>query len=209
MVMGNNIVQAKVSIKGIRPLFFHKFGREAIPLEKQEKTGVAGNDPVEWRKTVMVTKDGQLYLESTYAFATVVAGSAFVKKGRGSIQNNVRATLQIMDSRILVDRWFPGFPNGHAFDVKIVETPPEDAEAPVYLDVRGVRNPQTKAANVRYRIVASPGWSCTFTIKFDKTVVSRGEMESAIVNAGTLVGIGNGRKIGMGRFDVEAFEMQE
>lgn len=207
--MTDNMVQAQVSIKGVRPLFFHKFGTDAIPLEKQEKTGVAGNDPVEWRKTVMVTKDGQLFLEPTYAFATIRAGAAFIKKGRGSIMGNVSATLQVLDNRILVDRWFPGFPNGHAFDVKTVETPPEDSDAPVYLDIRGVRNPVSKGRNVRYRIVASPGWVCKFTILFDKTVVSRGEMESALINAGKLVGIGNGRAIGMGRFEVEAFDVKE
>jgi len=43
-------VTAKVSVVGTRPMLFHKFGPEALPLEKQEKVGVAGNDPSEWRK---------------------------------------------------------------------------------------------------------------------------------------------------------------
>lgn len=42
-----NILNATVSIKGIRPLLWHAFGPDAIPLEKREKTGVAGNDPEE------------------------------------------------------------------------------------------------------------------------------------------------------------------
>lgn len=205
----NNIKTARVTIKGIRPLFFHRFGRDSIPLEKQEKTGKAGNDPEEWRKSVMVTKDGQLYLEPTYAFATLRNGAKFVPKGRGSIQSSVSATLQIADGRILLDRWFPGFPNGHNCDPAKVEPPPEDPEEPVYLDVRGVVNPATKGRNVRYRIVAAPGWKCAFSILWDSTVVSRGEMESAIINAGKLVGIGNGRTIGMGRFDLESFEIEE
>jgi len=206
--MGNNIVQVKVTIKGMRPLFFHKFGREAIPLpeEKGERTGVAGNDPSEWRKTVMVNKTGQLFLEPTYAFATIRGGAKYVTKGRGSIQPSVSATTQIVDNRILIDRWFPGFPNGKDLDVKSVDAPPEDPDNPVYLDVRGVVNPSTKGRNVRYRIAAAPGWTCAFTIIFDKSVVSRAEMESAIINAGKLVGIGNGRAIGMGRFDLVSFE---
>lgn len=64
--MSNNIVTAKVSIVGTRPMLFHKFGPDALPLEKQEKVGVAGNDPSEWRKTVMVTRAGQLFLEPAY-----------------------------------------------------------------------------------------------------------------------------------------------
>lgn len=202
----SNTVQFKVTIKGTRPLFFHKFGPDALPLEKQEKTGVAGNNPSEWRKTVMVTKDGQLFLEPTYAFATVRAGAKYVPKGRGSIQVVVAATLQVTDNRILVDRYFPGYPNGHPFDVNQVDPPANDSDNPVYLDIRGVVNPSTKGRNVRYRIAAAPGWQCQFNIIFDKTVVSRAEMESAIINAGKLVGIGNARSIGMGRFDVIAFE---
>jgi hypothetical protein len=204
--MSNNIVQVKVTIKGTRPLFFHKFGPESIPLEKQEKTGKAGNDPDEWRKTVMVSKAGQLYLDSTYAFATIRGGAKYVTKGRGSIQTAVVATLQVTDNRILIDRWFPGFPNAREFDVKTAEIPPQDSDCPVYLDVRRVVNPSNKAANVRYRVAAAPGWICSFTIIFDKTVVSRPEMESALINAGKLVGIGNARAIGMGRFEVVSFE---
>lgn len=202
----SNIVQVKVTIKGTRPLFFHKFGPDALPLEKQEKTGVAGNVPDEWRKTVMVTKLGQLFLEPTYAFATIRGGAKYVTKGRGSIQTSVVATLQVMDNRILIDRWFPGFPNGTDFNVQAVEAPSQDSECPVYLDVRGVVNPSTKGRNVRYRIAAAPGWTCFFTILFDKTIVSRAEMESVLINAGKLVGIGNARAIGMGRFELVSFE---
>ena len=207
--MGNNILQAKVTIEGTRPLFWHKFGPDAIPLEKKEKTGVAGNDPEEWRKTAMVTEEGQLYLAPTYVFATIREGSKYVKKGRGSIVTSMIATLQVVDTRILVDRFMPGYPNGKAYDVAKEKAPSQDPFAPVYLDIRMVKNPQTKAANIRYRIVASPGWTCSFTIEWDRTIVSRGEMESSLIDAGKLVGIGNGRKIGMGRFEVTLFEVIE
>jgi hypothetical protein len=82
----------------------------------------------------------------------------------------------------------------------------EDPDAPVYLDVRSVKNPATKARNVRYRVAASSGWEAEFTLMWDKTVVSRGEMESALRDAGRLVGLGDGRSIGAGRFEVVSFE---
>ena len=47
----SNILQAKVEVVGIKPFLFHAFGREAIPLQKGERTGVAGNDPEEWKRT--------------------------------------------------------------------------------------------------------------------------------------------------------------
>lgn len=207
--MGTNIVTAKVVIKGTRPIWWHRFGPDALPLEKEERTGRAGNDPEEWRKTVTATKDGQLYVEPTYAFATIREGSKYTKKGRGSIQTSVIATLQIRDNRILIDRYLPGFPNGHTCDLMTIEPPPQDVDLPVYLDVRGVVNPSTKGRNVRYRVAASPGWSCSFTIQWDKTIVSRGEMEACVRDAGTLCGIGNGRKVGMGRFEIVSFDTQE
>lgn len=202
----SNIVKAKVIIKGVRPLLQHHFGPDALPLEKQERTGVAGNDPEEWRKTALVTKEGQLYLPPTYIFATIRDGAKYTKKGKGSIQSAVAATLQVMDDAVLLDRFFPGFPNGHSFDVKAVEAPPQDKDAPVYLDIQSVKNPSTKGRNVRYRVAASIGWSCSFTILFDKTIVDRNSMQSVLNDAGVLVGIADGRSIGYGRFSVESFE---
>jgi len=207
--MSNNVIQAKIAIRGIRPLFYHRFGPDALPLEKKEKSGVAGNNPEEWRATVMVTKGGQLYLDPTYVFSCIRNGSKYIKKGRGSIQVAVAATLQVLDNRILVNRFFPGYPSERIFNLETESSPPQDPELPVYLDVRGVVNPSTKGRNVRYRIAASPGWECEFVLEWDKTVVSRGEMESAIIEAGKLVGVGNGRAIGMGRFELLSFVILE
>lgn len=201
----SNIVRAKVTIRGVRPLLQHHFGPDALPLEKQEKDGVAGNSPNEWRKTALVTKDGQLYLKPAYAFATIRDAAKHTKKGKGSIQAAVAATLQVVDDRILLDRFFPGFPNGHAFDINAVEPPPTDSDLPVYLDVQGVRNPSTKSRNIRYRLAAAPGWSTSFTILWDKTIVDRNQMRAVLNDAGTLVGIADGRSVGFGRFAVSEF----
>ncbi len=193
----SNIVKATVTIKGLRPLMWHHFGPDALPLEKKEKTGVAGNDPREWVKTVLMTSDRQLYLQPSYAFGCIRDGARYTKKGKGSLQSAVSATLQIDDSRILVDRTVPDEPI------------PTDPEQPVYMDVRSVRNPSTKGRNVRYRIAASQGWSATFHLLWDKTIVSRNEMQAILSDAGQLVGVGDGRSIGFGRFAVEAFEVTD
>lgn len=186
----SNIVRMAVTIRGTRPLLWHAFGPDAIPLEKQERTGVAGNDPEEWKKTVLVTKEGQLFIEPTYVFGCLRDAARYTRQGKGSIQTKVAATLQIDDTRILLDRWMP-------------EDLTRDDEQPVYLDVRSVRNPSTKARNVRYRVAASAGWVMTFTLLFDKTIVSRPEMQAVLNDAGTLCGIGDGRSVGFGRFAVE------
>jgi hypothetical protein len=121
---------------------------------------------------------------------------AHCETARGSIQSAVAATLQVADDRVLVDRYLP-------------DPLPTDIEAPVYLDIRSVKNPATKGRNVRYRVAASPGWALTFHILWDKTIVSRGEMESVVIDAGRLVGIGDGRAIGFGRFTVNSFDVTE
>jgi hypothetical protein len=196
--MASNILKATVTIKGIRPLLWHRFGPDALPLEKQERTGVAGNDPEEWKRTVLMTAERQLYVEASQVFGMMRDAAKYTKKGKGSIQGLVAATLQIDDDRVLIDRFVPGG-----------DAPPTDPTQPVYLDIRGVRNPSTKARNVRYRVAASSGWSTAFHLVWDKTVVSRNEIEAVLRDAGQLVGIGNGRSIGMGRFKVEAFEVTE
>lgn len=192
----SNILTARVTIKGRRPLLWHHFGPEALPLEKQERSGVPGNDPDEWRQTCLALPDRRLYLDPTYIFGCIRDGGRYVKKGRGSIQSALTATLSVMDDMVILDRVLP-------------EAPTADPTAPVYLDIRGVRNPSTKGRNVRYRIAASAGWVLTFNLSWDKTVVSRQEMQSAIIEAGRLAGIGSGRAIGMGRFEIVTFEVSE
>jgi len=201
--MGKNILTATIEIKGIRPLLWHVFGPDSLPLEKQEKTGVAGHNPDEWKKTFTATKEGQLYLPGSYFFGTYIAGAKFTKKGKGSIQSMVSATLQVLDDKVLVNRRLPS---------DIYEVPQKYYNADdelVYIDVRSVRNPSTKARNIRYRIATCPGWECKFSVIFDKTVVSRAEMQAAIIDAGKLCGIGDGRSVGYGRFEVVSFEVTE
>ena len=196
-----NILTAEIKVKGLRPLFWHAFGPDAIPLEKREKTGVAGNDPEEWRRTVLALPSGQLYLHSSYAFGCIRDGAKYTSRKRGTIQPFVSATLQIVDEIVLVDRFLP--------DPTLGTPPDANPTLPVYLDVRSVKNPATKGRNVRYRVAASAGWEAKFSIFWDKTIVSRGEMEAALTDAGRFVGLGDGRSIGYGRFTVDSFTVAE
>ena len=105
--MAKNILTAKVEIHEIKPLFWHHFTEDAIPLEKVERTGVAGNDPESWKRTFLATAEGQLYVLPTWIFSTVRNGAAYTKKGRGSIMPLVEATLTVVDNIILIDRFMP------------------------------------------------------------------------------------------------------
>lgn len=202
----SNVLTAEVTIRGTRALLQHHFGPEALPLEKKERTGVAGNQPSEWRDTAMVTPAGQLYLPGSYAFGCLRDGARYTKKGRGSIQSAVSATLQVTEEQILLDRWLPGGQPGQIIDLRTIEAP---ICGEVYVDVRGVTNPSTKGKNVRYRLATTAGWTATFHIEWDKTVVSRSEMESVCIDAGKLCGLGSGRSIGYGRFEIVSFKIND
>lgn len=193
-----SLLKAVVTITGKRPILFHSFSVDSIPLEKKERTGVAGNDPEEWKRSVLHTKDGQLYVNASYIFGCLRDGGKHIKSGRGSIQAKVASTLVVLDEVILLDRFLP--PEGELS---------QDKTAPVYLDVRSVKNPSTKGRNVRYRIAASTGWKSTFHLEWENTIVSRNEMQSALNSAGSFVGLGDGRSIGFGRFCVNQFEIVE
>lgn len=182
-----NVVSAEVRIIGTRALLWHKFGPDTLSLEKKEKTGVAGNDPEEWKRTVLKTDDNQLYFEPNYIFASIRDGAKYTKKGRGTLQTTVSATLQVVSDKILIDRYLP-------------EKITTDENNPVYLDVRSVKNPVTKSRNIRYRVCSSPGWRTKFEITWDKTIISKNEMNAIIIDAGMFSGIGDARSIGFGRY---------
>ncbi|MCL4299469.1 MAG: hypothetical protein KJ077_27280 [Anaerolineae bacterium] len=192
----SNIIKASITIRGTRAFLWNAFTPEAIPLAKQEKSGVAGNDPDEWRKSVLMTQERQLYIEPTYIFGCLRDGAKYTKKGRGSLQPKLVATLQVLDERSLMDRFLPP-------DDQLSSDPAQ----PVYLDIRSVKNPATRARNVRYRIAASPGWRLSFNIEWDKTLISRPEMQAIANDAGQFCGLGDGRTVGFGRFAVEAFTL--
>lgn len=201
-----SIVAAKVAISGIKTLAIHHFGPDALPLEKQEKTGVAGHDPEEWRRSVLLTKKRELFLPPTYFFGSIKEGGRHVKKGRGSIMYDIAATLQIEDDAVKI--CYDGEPIilPESPDVVDAYSIPTE-ELPVsYIERIGVKNPSTKARNIRYRVAVKPGWAMNLTIMFDPTIVARTQMQQALNSAGQLVGIADGRSsIGYGRYSVTEF----
>lgn len=190
------IVSAKVSIRGVRPVLWHVFTVGALEKDgRKEKSGSAGNNPEEWKQTVLYKQETrQLYVPATYIQSALINAARYTKEGRGSIQNKLAGTLQIKDLVLYVNRYLPEELETNNYDL------------PVYLDVRGVVNPSTKGRNVRYRVAASPGWELEFTMLYDNTVVSENQVKSVIKDAGDLVGLGDGRRIGFGRFERTAFE---
>lgn len=192
--MIGNIVTASVTIQGTRPMMWHAFNGEALQIGRKERGGVAGNDPDEWRGTVLFdSQTRQLFIYSTYIFGCLREAAKYTRQGRGTYQTRLAATLQVSDERIFIkDRYLPVEPHRNAAEL-------------VYIDSRGATNPTTKGKNLRHRITTAPGWSCDFTLVWDRTIVPVNVMEAVIRDGGSVVGVGNGRNIGMGRFKLVDF----
>jgi hypothetical protein len=198
----SNIAKARVTVRGTRVLLQHRMRPESIALEKQERTGVAGNDPEEWKRSRMVLPDGTLYIPGDYVFGCLRNGAKHVKKG---LQTLLVSTLNVEDEIICLDRKMPPEDRIQVLDVKS----PHDTETQVFVYVCPVRNPQTKGRNIRYRLAARAGWTCAFTISWDKTIVAREVMKSVVIDAGRLGGLADGINNGCGRYEVVSFELLE
>ena len=55
-----------------------------------------------------------------------------------------------------------------------------NSDNPVFLDIRGVMNPNTKGKNVRYRVACSIGWKTAFKFSFDDSVISQSQIKKVL-----------------------------
>ncbi|MBC9706515.1 MAG: hypothetical protein H9W81_16405 [Enterococcus sp.] len=173
------------------------FSNDTLSLERKPKMGVAGNNPDEWKNSYYSTKEGQLYVDSSYIFGCLREASFYTKSGRGSIQAKFSATMQVLDDKILFNRYMPTDESEFLL---------RSSDDDVYLDVRSVRNPNTKGRNVRYRVAMSEGWETDFILQWDDTIVSSAQVHQVLIDAGSLIGLADGRNIGFGRFEVVLYE---
>jgi hypothetical protein len=173
-----NQLQAQVFIRGTRPLLWNHLHPSESFGKRRERGGTAGNDPTEWQRNVLITDDRQLYLLPTHVFGCFRDAARYTKRGRSSLMGQMVSTLQVPQHRVLIDRYLPKEP------IKATE---DIAEA-VYIFMSVVKNVATRGHNIRYRVAAAPGWQCAFTLLWDKTIISRQEMEAVAIDAGKLVG---------------------
>lgn len=193
-----SLMVSKVKIRGTRKFLYHVFTEDTLSLERKKLTGVAGNNPEEWKKTYTADENGQLYIKPTYIFGCLREASRYTKDGRISIQPKLSASLQVLNHRIYFNRFLPK-----------LESITRDENEPVYLDVSAVNIPRSKAKNIRYRLALSPGWETEFEFLWDNSLVSDFNMMTVIFDAGKLIGLGDGRTIGNGRFEILSVETEE
>lgn len=191
------MIKAKIKIKGIKPLIWHAFNHDSLAIETSPVSGKSGNNPEEWKKTVLVDPDNKLYVKDTYIFAAFREGAKNIKIGRGTLKAKVISCLIVLDTIIYIENR---------------ALPPEtdltqDPTKPVYLDICGVTNPNTKGKNLRYRIAVSKGWEAYFTIQWDTRLISLEQMKQIAEASGLYNGIGDGRNWGNGRYEINEFKL--
>lgn len=189
--MPSDMVLAYVTIQGTRPLLFHQFNLDV--LSNRPRGGTPGDNPEEWHSTYRCTNDGQFYLDPSYVFASIRDGGTYRQIGRKNLKDRVAATLQVTTDKVLItNRVMP-------------DTLTTNPEEPVYLDIRSVRI--GKAAHIRYRVALSAGWEASFQITWDRGFLDAKLMHAITLEAGQFIGIGDGRKIGFGKYLVKQFEV--
>jgi len=191
-------IAAHIEIEGIKPILINTFPLDTLTSNKS-KTGTAGNNQTEWEKTVLMTHDRQLFVHNTYLIGAITSAGKMIKSGKSTIHKKVGSSLEIVEPQLLLI----------GLQVPTPEEISNDSTQPVYLDVRAVVNPMTKGRNVRYRVAARPGWKLQATISWDDKAVSKEDMRICVENAGLFEGIGDGRKIGFGRFKMNHFKMEK
>jgi len=193
--------KAIFTAKGTKPFLFHRFNIEALTNTKKPKDGTSGNNPSEWKETVW-TEGTKLYVPAFYLHSAITQGAKFVKIGRGTVSKHVSSALTILDEKIYFNRQLP-----KPIEEMTGEDISRDSSDPIFLDIRGVSNPNTKGKNIRYRLGLSKDWEINVNIEWDDSIISKEQMKSSIEALGKLVGFSNGRTLGYGRFDLTKFEI--
>ena len=189
-----------VSIKGIKPILFHKFNIESLQDTAKPKSGNSGNNPEEWRSAFFHDR-GHLYVPGSYLMSALKNGSVHTKVGRGTIQKTWISAVQVEDEKIYFNHKMP-----EGWEEIETTNFPQDPSQGVFLDIRMVANPNTKGRNVRYRIGIGSGWELQFTLIIDNTLLSKQHVKKVVEDTGKLQGIADGRTLGFGRYEVLSCE---
>lgn len=187
----------KCTVTGLRPLIMHNgmladptnphvVAIKAITSKGSKKMTVSDyqeRDNLEWRGGVYWSDDaGGLVIPSDNIEACVCAGARKERKGKDAL-----AAVFCQEDEIAID---------HPMKGKSLE---KMMENPAYTLRKGVRVQTARIIRIRPRV---PTWSATFNLEFDETVLNERDLKAAVMNAGSLVGLGDWRPK-YGRFSVE------
>lgn len=187
-----------VIVEGISPLMQHRF-----PLPDFSDIGKGGKVQTgekdysqEWKAALYTTPDGQIYQPATHFDGALVKAAAGYKiqGGRGKTYKDLfKGNVFVSPDEIL-------------HGVEAPESLDNDADKPLYLDVRPVVIQRARV--VRIRPCFKVGWKLSFEITVLDDQIPSNVVNEVLVLAGRTVGIGDFRPR-FGRFMVTRFEVSK
>lgn len=172
----------KVKLKSDGPLLMH-----ALPQEPQEKirdTGKEFDPKEEAEKGLYRDKEGRIYFPSRWIKGCLESAAKGVRKGRVDLRSKVIQGVSISPTFI-----YPTKLSDYVIDQQ-------------YVRLQG-RNLILRS---RPRF---DEWEIEFEINFDEEIISANDIQKLLERGGRFIGIGDGRKIGYGRFRVIEFETED
>lgn len=186
----------KVKWTGIRPLILHNglladptnpFTRKIRDItskgsKKLTDADYEQRDQLEWEGSLYWSDKIGIYIPSDNVERCIQLGAQKSRLGK-----DVQAVCFCQEEEIKLDY------NGPREKEKLMNNPRFQIR-------RGVR--VQKSRIIRVRPMIPTGWSITFTIEYDETVINEKNIIKAMIDAGALIGLGDWRPK-FGRFTVE------
>lgn len=188
----------KVQVEGISPLLHNRF-----PLPDFETLSKGGRRQPgeqdysqEWRKLLYVNSSNEVYQPSTHFDGAMTrASSGYRIQGQGQ-----KTYSQLFKGNVFTT------PDEILFGIKAPENLDNDADKPLYLDVRPAVI--QRARIVKIRPCFKPGWKLKFIIEVIEDQIPVNVLNEVLIQAGKTVGIGDFRPR-FGRFMVTKFEVSK
>lgn len=186
-----------VTVKGVAPLLQHRF-----PVPKFENLSKGGKQVTgspdyseEWKEYLYANSKG-VYQPSIHFEASMVKAAVNFK-----IQGKRGKTYKdLFKAAVFVE------PEQIPHGIEVPEQLDEDADKPLYLDIRPVVISRSRV--VRIRPAFSPGWELDFEILCNDDQIHPDLLQDVLILAGKTVGIGDYRPK-FGRFSVVKFEVHK
>jgi hypothetical protein len=186
---------------GASPLLMHN-GRLADPLDEfsqklKELNRPKDKTPAQYQEIERVEYEGGLYMDDELGicqptdnlWACIIRGARKARLGKAA------------ESSLIVEG-IPG--KGHASAVRLEYSGPKTAEGMFankkFVSRVGIRIQKSRIMRVRPMIPA--GWKLHFQVKFDPEVIKASDALKAMLDAGSLIGLGDWRPR-YGRFTAE------
>jgi hypothetical protein len=172
----------RVKLKSDGPLLMH-----ALPQVHEEKirdTGKEYDPKEEVEKSLYRDKEGKIYFPSRWIKGCLESAAKGVKKGRVNLKSKIIQAVSIHPSQI--------------YPIKL-----SDYE----IDQQYVR---LMGRNLILRSRPKfDEWEIDFEIHHDEEIIGAADIKKLLERGGKFIGIGDGRKIGYGRFEIEEFKVEK